>query len=134
MALADASPEEWVGSMAAEANQHQPDSVFAAIEGLQELSVDPGPRELIDFDGGYNAVFPESRWTWRLPGGRIGSITGESVVEWRPGGYRWVTVPIFQGGGAEVGPREKLCMGVISMVAVLLVSVFGVWYAKRRFG
>jgi (2Fe-2S) ferredoxin len=33
-----------------------------------------------------------------------------------------------------VGPREKLCMGVISMVAVLLVSVFGVWYAKRRFG
>ncbi len=120
--------------MALQGNPHPPDSVTAVIGAFQELSVEPGPRELTDFDGGYRAIFSESRWTWRLPRGRIGSVTGESVVEWRPGGYRWVTVPLFQGGGAEVGPRETLCMGVIAMGAVMLVTIVAVWYAKRRFG
>jgi hypothetical protein len=120
--------------MALQGNPHQPDSVAAAVSAFQELSVETGSRELTDFDGGYRAVFSESRWTWRLPGGRIGSITGESVVEWRPGGYRWVTVPVFQGGGAEVGPRETLCMGATAMGAVMLVAIVAVWYAKRRFG
>ena len=133
-ALASASADEWVESMASGDNTFDPDSVVIAIEALQDLSVDPGERVLEDFEGGYHAVFSESKWTWRLPGGRIGSVTGLSVVEWRPGGYRWVTVPVLTEKGAEVGPREKLCMGVVSMAAVLLVTVFGVWYAKRRFG
>ena len=133
-ALASAEASEWVGSMAREGNGFQPDSVVMQIESDQELAVEPGEMTLDDFDGGYRAEFPESRWTWRLPGGRIGSVTGLSVVEWRPGGYRWVTVPIFTEKGAEVGPREKLCMGVVSMAAVLLITVVAVWYAKRRYG
>ena len=132
-ALASASAEEWVASMALEGNSFDPDSVTGRIEAFQQLSVDPGARVLEDFEGGYRAVFSESRWTWRLPGGRIGSVTGQSVVEWRPGGYRWVTVPVFTEKGAEVGTREKLCMGAVSMAAVLLVSAFAVWYAKRRY-
>ncbi len=133
-ALASASADEWVEFMAYEGNTFDPDSVVFTIESFQDLSVDPGERVLEDFDGGYRTLFPESRWTWRLPGGRIGSVTGMSVVEWRPGGYRWVTVPVLTEKGAEVGPREKLCMGVTAMAAVLLVTVIGIWYAKRRFG
>lgn len=132
--LASAPPSEWVESMAYGTNSLNPDSVTRQIESYQELSVDPGDRVLEDFDGGYRAIFNTSRWTWRLPGGRIGSVAGTSVVEWRPGGYRWVTVPLFTEKGAEVGTREKLCMGVIAMVSVMLVLVFAIWYAKRRYG
>lgn len=120
--------------MALEGNPFPRDSVIMVIESLQDLSVEPGSMVLEDIEGGYQALFSSSRWTWRLSGGRIVSVTGLSVVEWHPGGYRWVSVPVFTGEGAEVGPREKLCVGVITMASIFLVMVFAIWYAKRRFG
>lgn len=133
-ALAGASSEEWVESMVLRDTGMEPESIRTVIDGMDQLSVEPGERILEDLEGGYRAVFPESRWTWRLPGGRIGSVTGESVVEWRPGGYRWATVPLFTEEAAEIGTRERLCMGAVAMMAVLLVTVFVIWYVKRKYG
>ncbi len=132
--LADATAEEWLESVAFEGNEMNPDSVRITIEGFRDLSVDPGERELEDFEGGYRAIFPESRWTWRLEQGRIGSVTGETVVEWRPGGYRWVTAPVFSNRSTTVGPRERMCVGATAMGAVVMVSFIALWYAKRRYG
>ncbi len=132
-ALASASAEEWIESMVLTEDSLSEDSIRVTIVSFQELSVEPGIRILEDFDGGYRAVFSESRWTWRLPQGRIGSVTGESVVEWRPGGYRWATVPLFTEKGTTVGPKETLCLGVIAMSAVILVGIVAIWYVKRRY-
>ncbi|PIE52974.1 hypothetical protein CSA37_03425 [Candidatus Fermentibacteria bacterium] len=132
--LADATAEEWVESAAFEGNDMHPDSIRITIEGFRDLSVEPGERVLEDFDGGYRAIFTESRWIWRLDQGRIGSVTGETVVEWRPGGYRWVTAPVFSKQSSTVGPRERMCVGVTAMGAVVMVSFIALWYAKRRYG
>lgn len=132
-ALATASPEEWVQSMVLMESTLSEDSIRDTVNSFLSLSVEPGIRILEDFDGGYRAVFSESRWTWRLPEGRIGSVVGESVVEWRPGGYRWQTVPVFTEKGSTVGPKESLCVGVMATGAVILVGIVAVWYAKRRY-
>ena len=106
---------------------------FVRIESLRSLSVEPGERILEDIEDGYRVIFPESRWTWRMEGGRIGSVRGESVVEWRPGGYNWTAIPVFSEEGASIGRKESLCMGATMMAAIGLVGVIAIWYAKRRY-
>jgi len=132
--LASASVEEWLQTASVENNPFTPDSVEQRIGSLQHLSVEPGQATLEDCEGGYRAIFSESRWTWRLPGGEIGSVTGTSIIEWHPGGYRWVTLPVLTEEGAVLGFRESVCMGVTAMGVVMLVAVLALWYAKRRFG
>lgn len=111
-----------------------PDTIVAIIGSLRNLSVNPGERMLENIEGGYRVIFPESRWTWRMDGGRIGSVRGESVVEWRPGGYSWVTLPVLSEEGVSMGRKESLCMSATIMLAIGGVGIIAIWYAKRRYG
>ncbi len=131
--LASCNAEQWIEHQCTGTDAIHPDTITAVIESLTSLSVDPGERVLEDVEGGYRVVFPESRWTWRMSEGRIGSVSGESVVEWRPGGYRWVTLPILTEEGASIGRRESLCMGATVMMAIGIVGIIAIWYAKRRY-
>lgn len=111
-----------------------PDTIVAIIGSLRNLSVNPGERILENIEGGYRVIFPESRWTWRMDGGRIGSVRGESVVEWRPGGYSWVTLPVLTEEGVSMGRKESLCMSATIMLAIGAAGIIAIWYAKRRYG
>jgi hypothetical protein len=132
--LASSPAELWIECQLPGDNTVDPDTVAAIIGSRRNLSVDPGERILEDTEGGYTVVFPESRWTWRMDGGRIGSVRGQSVIEWHPGGYRWVTVPVFIDEGASIGRRESLCMGATVMLGIGVIGVLAIWYAKRRYG
>lgn len=133
--LAGSDAELWIEHQYAgnDTEKIHPDTIRTAIVSLTSLSVEPGERLLQDVDGGYRVIFPESRWTWRMAGGRIGSVQGESVLEWRPGGYSWVALPILTEEGASIGRRESLCLGATITLAVGLVGIISVWYAKRRY-
>jgi hypothetical protein len=133
-ALAVSPAELWIECQISGDNTIDPDTVTAIIGARRNLSVDPGGRVLEDVEGGYRVVFPESRWTWRMDGGRIGSVRGQSVIEWHPGGYSWVAVPVFTEQGASIGRRESLCMGVTVMLAIGVIGTLAIWYAKRRYG
>ncbi len=132
--LASSPAEIWIESQLPGDNTIHPDTVTAVIGSRIDLSVDPGGRVLEDVEGGYRVLFPESRWTWRMDGGRIGSVRGQSVIEWHPGGYSWVAVPVFTEQGASIGRRESLCMGVTVMLAIGVIGTLAIWYAKRRYG
>jgi len=132
--LASSPAEIWIESQLPGDNTIHPDTVTAVIGSRIDLSVDPGGRVLEDVEGGYRVLFPESRWTWRMDGGRIGSVRGQSVIEWHPGGYSWVAVPVFTEQGASIGRRESLCMGVTAMLAIGVIGILAIWYAKRRYG
>lgn len=134
--LAESDAELWIEHQYAGNNTEElhPDSIRAAMGSLTSLSVEPGERLLVDVDGGYRVIFPESRWTWRMEGGRIGSVQGESVLEWRPGGYSWAALPILTEEGASIGRKESLCLGGTITLAVGLVGIIAIWYAKRRYG
>jgi hypothetical protein len=129
--LTSSTADQWILSQCG--TDVPPDTVEALIGSLTNLSVEPGERVLIDIEGGYRAEFNESRWTWRLPGGRIGSVTGLTAVEWHPGGYQWVTVPVFTDKGATLGSKEQICLGVTTMAAIGLVALVAIWVAKRRY-
>jgi len=132
--LAVSPAEIWIECQLPGDNTIHPDSVTSLIGSRRSLSVDPGDRILEDVEGGYRVLFPESRWTWRMDGGRIGSVRGQSVIEWHPGGYSWVVIPVFIDEGASIGRRESLCMGVTVMLGVGVTGVLAIWYAKRRYG
>ncbi|MEA3267163.1 MAG: hypothetical protein U9P42_09525 [Candidatus Fermentibacteria bacterium] len=132
--LSSSNADQWIEFQYPAENSIHPDTVKIRIESLRSLSVDPGERILEDIEGGYRVVFPESRWTWRMDGGRIGSVRGESVVEWHPGGYSWTAIPVFSEDGVSMGRRESLCMGATMMAAIGVIGIFAVWYAKRRYG
>ncbi len=133
--LASSDAEIWIehqlmGNSQAEIH---PDSIKSVLESKRSLSVESGERILQDVEGGYKVVFPESRWIWRMDGGRIGSVTGETVIEWHPGGYSWVTVPLMIDEGKVIGRKESMCMGVTITAAIFLIGIIAVWYAKRRY-
>lgn len=132
--LSSCNAEQWVEFQYHGENTVPADTVKAIIESLRNLSVNPGEKILEDIEGGYRVIFPESKWTWRMDGGRIGSVRGESVIEWHLGGYSWVTLPIFTEEGASIGRKESLCMGVTITAAIVLIGIIAVWYAKRRYG
>gem|GEM_PF-1916357 len=132
--LSSGTASQWVECQSEDEDAINPDTVEAVIATMTSLSVEPGDRLLEDMEGGYRAVFPESRWTWCLPGGRIGSVTGTSVVEWRPAGYSWVTVPLFTERATTLGSKEQLCLGVTTMSAIGLVAIVAIWFAKRKYG
>ncbi len=134
--LAESDAELWIEYQCTdnETDELHRDSIRSTIVSLTSLSVEPGDRLLEDVDGGYRVIFPESRWTWRMAGGRIGSVRGESVLEWRPGGYSWVTLPILTEEGTSIGRKESLCLGGTLTLAIGLVGIIAVWYAKRRYG
>ncbi len=132
--LSSSHADQWIEFQYPTENAIHPDTVKSIIGSLRSLSVEPGERILEDIEGGYRVTFPESRWTWRKDGGRIGSVRGESVVEWRPGGYSWTAIPVFTEEGASIGRRESLCMGVTMMAAIGIVGVIAIWCAKRRYG
>ena len=134
--LSSGTADQWVDHQCGGDDHQQipPDSIRALVGTLEDLSVEPGEMELEDVEGGYRAVFQESRWTWRIAGGRIGSVRGVSVVEWRPGGYTWVTLPVFTEERASIGRKESLCMGATITAAIGLIGSIAVWYAKRRYG
>ena len=133
--LASGDAEIWVEHQLTDnpSTMIPPDSIRSVLELKRNLSVDSGERILQDVEGGYRVIFPETRWTWRMDGGRIGSISGETVIEWHPGGYSWVAVPLMKDEGKVIGPKESLCIGVTITGAVLFVGMIGVWYAKRRY-
>ncbi len=132
--LASSPAAIWVECQLPGDNTIHPDTITGIINSRTSLSVDPGDRTLEDIESGYRVVFPESRWTWRMDGGRIGSVRGQSVLEWHPGGYSWVVIPVFIDEGASIGRRESLCMGVTVMLAIGVIGVLAIWYAKRRYG
>ncbi len=132
--LSSCSADQWIEYQYLSENAIHPDTVKARIESLRSLSIEPGERILEDIEGGYKVTFPESRWTWRMDGGRIGSVRGESVVEWHPGGYSWAAIPIFSDEGASIGRKESLCMGATMMAVIAVIGILAVWYAKRRYG
>lgn len=134
--LSSGSAEQWIEyQYSSDGYQtiHQ-DSIRNSIESFDTLYVQPGERLIEDVIGGYKVIFPASHWSWRTNDGRIGSVTGESVIEWHPGGYSWVTVPVLTEKGASIGREESLCMGVTITAAIALVGVICIWYAKRRYG
>jgi hypothetical protein len=132
--LASCPAEQWIEYQLQTDSSLSSDTVKALVESFRELSVEPGDRILEDMEGGYRVVFPESRWTWRMDGGRIGSVGGQSVIEWHPSGYSWVSLPVLTEKGASIGRRESLCMGVTIMLAIGVMGIIAVWYAKRRYG
>ncbi|MCK5785981.1 MAG: hypothetical protein KAH54_05425 [Candidatus Sabulitectum sp.] len=131
--LSSCSADLWIEYQHRSDQMVDPDTVRAIVNSSHSLSVDPGERILEDVEGGYRVIFPESRWTWRMDGGRIGSVRGESVIEWRLGGYSWVILPIFTEEAASIGRRESLCMGVTIMLAIGVFTIIIIWYAKRRY-
>jgi len=134
LTLASSNAEQWIEHQCTGADAMHPDTITAVIESFTSLSVNPGERILEDVEGGYRVIFPESRWTWRMSGGKIGSVRGESIVEWRPGGYSWAILPVLTEEGASIGRKESLCMGATVMMAIGVVGIIAVWYAKRRYG
>lgn len=132
--LADSDAELWVEHQSTSGSHIESDTILTIIRQIRNLSVEPGPRELEDIEGGYQVIFPESRWTWRLDGGRIGSVTGQAIVEWHPGGYTWVTVPVISEEAATIGRKESLCMGATIMLAIGFVGIIAIWYAKKKYG
>jgi hypothetical protein len=132
--LVSLEPSGWVDHLWIEERVLNPDTVLAIITPMRQISVEPGRMTLEDIDGGYRALFPNSRWSWRMSGGRVGSASGLTVVVWRPGGYRLAHAPLFTGEVTTIGPRESLCMGAVITGAIITVMLFAVWYAKRRYG
>ncbi len=134
--LAASDAEIWVEHQFSGNSQTEihPDSIRSVIGPKRNLSVEPGEKILEDVEGGYRVIFPLSRWTWRMDGGRIGSVSGESIIEWHPGGYTWVTIPLMMDEGASIGRKESLCMGITITASIALIGIIAVWYAKRRYG
>ena len=134
--LASSDAETWIEhqfSSNSESEIH-PDSIRSIIGEKRNLSVELGEKILEDVEGGYRVIFPLSRWTWRMDGGRIGSVSGESIIEWHPGGYTWVSIPFMIDEGTSIGRKETLCMGITITALIALIGIVAVWYAKRRYG
>lgn len=135
-ALSVSNAEEWIEHQA-EKNQDltiHSDTIVSVISAFNSLSITPGNSNLEDIEGGYRLIYPTSHWTWRLDGGRIGSVKDTTIIEWKPGGYTWVTVPFFTKEGASLGRGESLCMGATLTVFILLLGVIALWYIKRKYG
>ncbi len=133
--LASSDAEIWVEHQLTgnSPEEIQADSIRSVLELKRSLSVDSGERILQDVEGGYRVIFPETRWTWRMDGGRIGSVSGETIIEWHPGGYSWVTVPLMKDEGKVIGRKESVCMGVTITATIFFIGIIAVWYAKRRY-
>lgn len=109
------------------------DTIVSVVSSFNSLSVNPGNSILEDINGGYRLIYPESHWTWRLDGGRIGSIKDTTIIEWKPGGYMWVVVPFFTQEGASLGRGQSLCMGATLTAFIIVLGVVVLWYIKRRY-
>ncbi len=134
--LSSSSAEVWVEHQA-EKNQDltiNPDTIVSVVSSFNSLSVNPGNSILEDIDSGYRLIYPESHWTWRLDGGRIGSVKDTTIIEWKPGGYMWVTVPFFTQEGASLGRRQSLCMGATLTGFIIVLGVVVLWSVKRKYG
>lgn len=134
--LASSNVETWIEHQFT-GNSHDgilPDSITSIIGSKRSLSVEPGEKILEDVEGGYRVIYPLTRWTWRMDGGRIGSVCGESIIEWHPGGYTWVVIPFMVDEGTSIGRKESICMGITITASIALIGIIAVWYAKRRYG
>jgi hypothetical protein len=113
------------------------DSMIAFLEGLQDLSVELGPRELGDVDevtGQYRVEYPRSIWTWRSSSGKMYRTAGPSAVIWCDGDFYWETLPVIGSEAAGVGITEKFLTAIFFTVFILMFGVLFLVWARRKFG
>jgi hypothetical protein len=112
------------------------DTLRSVLPGLRELSVVPGPPELLEVDEAsmaYTVSFPEAEWTWMDDGGRIHRVRGETLLEQSGGVYRWIALPVHREG-FSAGPGERIFVGFTFTLLVIAVALVFVWWARKRIG
>ena len=111
------------------------DSIASILDGMSGISVIPGPPSLVEVDeagGTYIVEYPEAEWSWIDDRGRVIRAFGGTGVEMSGGRYYWVEVPVFEGG-VYVSMRHRLLAGFLGTVTVLIIAVFVLWWARRRY-
>jgi len=131
-------PACWFSSASPSADPDfaNPDTLRSVLPGLRELSVDPGPPDLVEVDEAtmtYTVSFPEAEWTWMDEGGRVHRVRGETLVEQSGGVYRWVALPVHREG-FSAGPGERIFVGFPFALLVIAIALVFVWWARKRIG
>jgi hypothetical protein len=112
------------------------DSMRAFLEGMTNLAVEVGSRDLGEVDqetGMYRVEYPSSMWTWMGSDGRMYRISGPSVVIWDRGRFYWETLPVMGVEAAGVGITERFLTAIFFTVMILLFGVLLLVWARRRF-
>lgn len=127
----------WVASASTDIEEAalDTDSMEVLLRDVESISVIPGPPHLLETDeerGSYLVEFPEAEWSWLDDRRRVMRAFGSTRVEMVGGRYYWVELPVF-AGGRHISFEHRLLAGFISTMTVLGLSVFVLWWVRRKY-